>query len=281
MIWIVTDSAQELKEEEQEGLRFVSLPICVNEKLLDHPIENEDFFALLEEESNVLSTSQPSPSAFEEVFEELTSRGDEVIALLLSSSLSGTYNSARLALLDHEAWQENVHLIDSGQACLSQSVLVARALELRNAGKSAKEIIETIEKEKKQVRLFAMLPTLKYLKKGGRISPAKAALADLAGVRALVTIDENGEISACAKTRGTKKGIRRVAELAADCGIDENRPVFVGYTGLDEQPMRDLQSALREVVGQEILAQTAAISQMLSVHVGPGACGIAFLPRED
>ncbi|UNT93679.1 DegV family protein [Allobaculum sp. Allo2] len=205
MIWIVTDSAQELKEEEQEGLRVVSLPICVNEKLLDHPIENEDFFALLEEESNVLSTSQPSPSAFEAVFEELTSRGDEVIALLLSSSLSGTYNSARLALLDHEAWQENVHLIDSGQACLSQSVLVARALELRNAGKSAKEIIETIEKEKKQVRLFAMLPTLKYLKKGGRISPAKAALADLAGVRALVTIDENGEITACAKTRGTKR----------------------------------------------------------------------------
>ncbi|MBF0579716.1 DegV family protein [Erysipelotrichaceae bacterium RD49] len=279
MIWIVTDSAQELKNDQDKGLVVVKLPVLVNGETPKEEISDEQFYMLLDSDGVNLTTSQFSPAGFEELFAELLKNPeDEVVAVLLSSGLSGTFNSARLAAMEYEG---RVHLVDSRNACLSQTALVKEALRLRDQGLTAAQLAKAIEKAREDVKLFAIVPTLKYLKKGGRISAAKAAIGELAGIKPIVTIDENGEVGVAAQVRGLKKAVRQVAALANKEGVDLERPIVLGFSGLDRETVTSLTAELENVLGVSLANEEPySLSQVLGVHVGPGAAGIGFFTKK-
>ena len=277
MIWIVTDTAQELKSRPTDGLAVISLPLIVNSAEQAEPMEPERFYELLADDSVELKTSQATPAKFQELFEELTANGDEVVAVLLSSKLSGTFNSARLAALE----TEGVYLVDTEEACLSQTALVKRAMQLRDEGLDAAGIADRLNQEKEDVVLLAAIPSLKYLKKGGRISPAAAAVGDLVGVKPIVTINADGDVAVAAKTRGLKKAIKKTAEMADDLQIDFLRPVVVGYSGTDTSNAEKLKEEVENLTGQKISSELHSLSPVLAVHAGPDAAGIGFFRKKQ
>lgn len=276
MIWIVTDSAQELKSDDARGLAVMNLPLSINGEDVKEEISEERFYELLDDEQMTLRTSQASPAMFEDFFEKLTANGDEVVAILVSTTLSGTYNSARLAALDFPG----VHLIDSHTACLAQTVLVERAIELRDQGLSAYELVAALEEEKHQAKLYATLPTLQYLKKGGRISPAKAAIADLAGIKPVLTVNDDGEVEPCAKSRGIKKAIRQCAKLAVEHHIDLERPIVVACSGPYQERAELMLADLEEELGTKLEVRFFNLSPVLGVHLGPGGAGVGFFEKK-
>lgn len=279
MIWIVTDSAQELKNDKDNGLVVVKLPVLINGQAPKEDISDEQFYMLLDAEGVNLTTSQFSPAGFGELFDTLLQNPeDEVVAILLSSGLSGTFNSARLAAMEHEG---RVHLVDSRNACLSQTALVKEALRLRDQGLTASELAQAVEKARDEVKLFAIVPTLKYLKKGGRISAAKAAIGELAGIKPIVTIDDKGEVGVAAQVRGLKKAVRQVAALADKEGVDLERPIVLGFSGLDRETITNLTTELENVLKVSLAnEEPCSLSQVLGVHVGPGAAGIGFFTKK-
>lgn len=276
MIQIVTDSATELKSDPDNGLHVVELPLLKNgQPLQDCP--RQAFYKFLEQDDVTLSTSQASPAVFEQLFGQLSAKGDEVLYIALSSTLSGTFNSARLAAADIT----NVWLVDSMEACLSQTALVLRALQLRDEGYCAGDIARRLNEEKKDCVLLAAVPSLKYLKKGGRISPAKAAIGELANIKPIVTVDEDGQVGVAARTRGMKKAVRQCAALAAGAGIDPDRPVVIGYSGLDDSAARALAADLEEVCGYRYQGAFYPLSPVLATHAGPDAAGIGFFALSE
>lgn len=282
MIWIVTDSAQEYERDPERGFEVIDLPMLLNGKPMKGKMEDSEFYDCLADSNCELKTSQPSPAVLESVFSDLTATGDEVIAILVSSTLSGTFNSARLAAAD----LNGVYLVDSHQACLSQSALVAYALQLRDEGKSSSEIVENLEEAKKRVKLLAVLPSLAQLKKGGRISPLKAAAADLANIKPVLTIDDNGDVDVCGKTRGMKKAIHQCAKLAVESGIDLSMPVVLAISGPDsgsaELLRKNLEEELEAATGEKVTidAPVHPLSRMLTIHTGVGGTGAGFFCKE-
>lgn len=274
MIWIVTDSAQEITNNPEEGVVVLNLPTIINGEEVREPLEKEKFYELLEDDSVSMKTSQATPADFSEVFEKLTKNGDEVIGVLLSSSLSGTFNSARLAAMEFD----NIWLVDSGQAALSETALVKRAIQLRDQGLNAQEIAGKLEQEKKKAKLLAVVPTLKYLKKGGRISPAAAAAGDLIGIKPVVTIDDNGNVAVDSKSRGIKKGIRSIVSRAEELKLDPDMPVVIGFSGLDDTNAQALKEQLAGLVKTD--EEIAPLSEVLAIHAGPGAAGIGFFTKD-
>lgn len=277
MIWIVTDTAQENLQDTEKGLMVVNLPVSVNGNVCEKPLEKEEFYTLLEDDAITLQTSQASPAVFEELFGRLTENGDEVLGIFLSSTLSGTFNSARLAAQD----LRGVYLVDSRNACLGQSALVQRALQLRETAADAAQLKDLVEAEVSQCRLLAAVPSLKYLKKGGRLPAAVAIAGDLMGIKPLVTVDEKGEVAVDSKVRGLKKAIRSVAKRALEMGLDPERPIVVGFSGLSDDNARALQHELEKEAGITLDGKLYPLSNVLAVHAGPDAAGIGFFCKEE
>lgn len=277
MIWIVTDTAQEIQNDPANGIAVMQLPLMINQQECRDTasLSKEEFYQMLEDDNTTLTTSQATPAMFEALFSKLTESGDEVVCITLSSTLSGTYNSARLASLE----MEGVYLVDSMNACLGQSALVKRAIQLREENHSAKEIAGILDQEKQDVVLLAAVDTLKYLKKGGRLSPAAAAVGNLLGIRPIVTVNQEGEVAVAGKTRGTKKCNRLLADLVQEQQPDVSRPMVFGYSGL-EQDNLDLLKEQLEAAGIPHSDEALPLSPVLAVHAGPGAAGLAFFAKK-
>ncbi len=217
MIWIVADSAQELKTDRDKGLVVAPLGIIASGEPMEEGFTSEDFYRTQQQKGVTLTTSQVSPAVYMDIFEDLLKNPeDEVIVISLASGLSGSYNSARLAKTSVD--EKRIHLIDSQTISFPMVLLVQEALNLRNQGKSAQEIVDILEEDKKKVRLLGLVPTLEYLKRGGRISAATAAIGELAGIKPILTLEE-GKIAVPLKVRGMKKAYNSMARLAKEWNI--------------------------------------------------------------
>lgn len=276
MIWIVTDTGQEHKTDRENGLVVLDCPILVNGEHPEEKLDAASFYALLDEEGISVTTSQVSPAEYMDVFEELTKNPeDEVVCITIGSRLSGTCNSARLA----SQGNERIHLVDSNTVCLQETMLVDEAIRLRKEGKSAAEIAAILDEEKKNIRILAYIPVLKYLKKGGRISPAKAAIGDLAGIKPIITI-EDGEVAVAAKCRGMKKAMRTLMDQAKAYDIDLSRPVSFGYTGTDDATAKAMIEEFEKSMGQKAEHTPVPLTFLIGVHVGPEGAGFGFFTKD-
>lgn len=282
MVRILTDSTADLTHEDAAELGVIVVPLTLNfgeKHYLDGiDLSPEEFFEQLESAEKLPTTSQPTPEAFLKEFEAARDAGDEMVCVLLSSALSGTYQSAAIAR--EEADYDGIYLVDSKNVTLAAQLLVRRAVDLARSGMSAAEIAEDLEKARERVHLFALVDTLKYLHKGGRLSGAAAIAGGLLGIKPVIGINAEGKLALTDKARGLPGAYVAIfKQIGKVGGIDEHYPVMLGYTGRRAA----VEPFIRYITQNLHLNKPVLriIGSVVGTHAGPGACGIAFFSKEE
>lgn len=275
---IIIDSTTDLIPSVKERMDVVPLTIRFGEEeFIDGvTIDHKMFYEKLIESDVIPTTSQATPTAFVPYFDKIKEDGDSAVVITLSSKLSGTYQSACLAAEDYD----NIYVVDSGNVAIGAGVLVEYALELLDAGMSAEEIANKLNEKKDDVVLVALLDTLEYLKKGGRISAAVAFAGGVLNIKPVVSVDK-GEIVMLGKARGSKQANNLlVQEIEKAGGVDFDRPVLLGYTGLStmllDKYIEDSKSLWAHAKSE---LSSAVIGSTIGTHVGPGAVAVAFFKK--
>ena len=276
MIWIITDSASDIVDNQREDLMILPVNITFGEEEFQDGVTltHRMFYEKLVESDELPVTSQVPPFAFEEAYEKVKAAGGQAIVITLSSKLSGTYQSANIAAGRYE---DVVRVIDSENASIGERALVEYALRLKDQGASFDEIGETLERDKTRIRLIALLDTLEYLKKGGRISKAAAFAGGLLSIKPVVAV-EGGEVVVLGKARGSKQGNNLLCEeIKKAGGIDFSMPHFLGYTGLSDALLQkyihDNEALWKDGIKE---LRITTVGGAIGTHVGPGAIAVAF-----
>lgn len=277
---IIIDSASDITLDRAKEMKLDFLPmktIFGEEEYLDGvTLSHMDFYKKLIESDVHPTTSQISPYDYEEVFEKVKEAGDTAVCITISSKLSGSFQSANIAAEDYK---DVVSIVDSENVAVGEQLLVLRAVELRDAGKSAKEIAEVLEEEKKKIRLIALLDTLEYLRKGGRISGAAAMAGGLLSIKPVIAI-ENGVIETLGKARGSRNGQNLLREYVKKQDVDFTKGCVAAYTGLSDELLKKYLEDSKEIYepfGHELPIST--IGSTIGTHVGPGAIAVAFFAK--
>jgi len=277
-VQIIVDSAADMPQKviEQEKLTVVPLrTIFGNEEYLDGvTITAQQFYEKLIEDTTHPSTSQPSPYEFQQIFEQVVSAGDSAVVITLSSKLSGTYQSASIAASE---FADQIYVVDGENVTIGEQILVQQALQLRAQGLSAGEIAAELDQKKKEICLIALLNTLEYLKRGGRISSTVAFAGSLLSIKPVISI-ENGEVNVIGKARGSKNGYNMLTEfIDKKGGIDFNMPLSLGYTGHSDTLLQKYITDSGHLwKGQINELPITLIGSTIGTHAGPGAVAVAF-----
>lgn len=281
MVKILVDSASdiELTEAEEKGCYLIPIEVRFGkEEYLDGiNLSHREFFEKLIESDELPKTSQINEFRFEEKFKELTADGSEVIAVVLSSKFSGTYECAVKA---SEKFAGKVHVVDSYNACIGERILTEYALRLAKAGEPADEIARKLNTAKGKIQLLALLDTLTYLRKGGRISKATAVAGEMLSIKPVISITD-GEVKLVGKAMGSKKGNNLLNRLVSDCGgIDFDMPYALAYSGLSDAMLsKYLNDSEKLWKGNTDNIPSYMIGSTIGTHVGPGAIAVAFFSK--
>lgn len=282
MIKILVDSACDLEQSDAQALGVSLLPLQIRfgeEEFLDGvTLSHRAFFEKLIETNTLPQTSQINEYRFEEAFSELTENGSEVVAITLSSKLSGTHASAVKAA---KKFGGKVHVVDSLNACIGERVLLEYAVRLVKEGRlGAAEIAAELDEKKGKIQLLAVLDTLQYLRKGGRISSVTAIAGEMLSIKPVISV-VRGEVKLVGKAMGSKKGNNLLTKLVSDCGgIDFTMPYVLGYSGLSDEFLqkyiRDSEALWKEHTDH---VPYYLIGSTIGTHVGPGAIAVAFFAK--
>ena len=278
---IIVDSTADLIPAVRSRVEVVPLTIHFGEEeYIDGvTIDSRMFYEKLIESDVLPTTSQASPYVFEEAFRKAVEDGSEVVCITVSSRLSGTYQSAVIAA---EEFHGQVHVVDSYTIALGSAILTEYALGLADHGMDAQTIAWKLMQKREKVRLMAMLDTLEYLKKGGRISSAAAIAGGLLNIKPVICI-ENGEIKMLGKARGSRQANNLlVQEIGKAGGVDFGKPVLLGYTGLSDALLKKYiqdSAALWEGHLKELPYEV--VGSVVGTHAGPGAVAVAFFAADS
>lgn len=281
MVKIITDSTADFTAAEaaELGIDIVHLRTRFgDEEYIDGvDITPHQFYEKLVESDVLPTTSQPSPAEFEAAFASALEEAGEVVAITISSALSGTYQSAVIAA---EAFGDRVRVVDSLSASIGEQVIVRRAAQLAAEGLSAAELAGRIEAERGDVCVLALLDTLEYLKRGGRISSAVAFAGGVLAIKPVVTI-KDGRVQVVGRARGSKNGNNLLSEfINKRGGVDFELPHTLGYTGLSDALLQKYvhDSAYLWTDHAESLP-VCLIGSVIGTHGGPGAIAVAFFQK--
>ncbi len=277
---ILVDSASDIDLEEAKALGVELIPMKITFEDGDYSdgvdLSHEKFFEKLIESAELPRTSLINEYRFTEAFTELTADGSEVVAIMLSSKLSGTYKNAMKAA---GAFKGKVWVVDSLSASAGERLLVECALRLREAGKSAEEIASELNSQKHRILILAVLDTLLYLKKGGRISALTAFAGTMLSVKPVIGVI-GGEVKLVGKAMGSKKSNNLLNKLVQEKGIDFEMPHCVIWSGLDDSLMKKY-VADSAALWQDSISEVPSymIGSTIGTHIGPGAVGVAFFAK--
>lgn len=280
-VQIIIDSASDLTKEQADALdvTFLSLKTLFGEEeFLDGiTLTHRQFYEKLIESDCMPTTSQIPPHDYETVYQKVKEAGDTAVVITLSSKLSGTYQSANIA---RDGYEDCIFIVDSENVCLGEQILVQYACDLRKEGKSAAEIASALDMKKKDIRLIALLDTLEYLKRGGRISGAAALAGNLLSIKPVIAICD-GEVAILGKARGSKNGKNMLREEVDKCGgIDFSLPYCVGYTGLDASMLQKYITDNGDLWhGQTAELPISTVGSTIGTHTGPGGICVAFFAQ--
>lgn len=275
---IITDSTADVTP--QVCQRLLRVPLTVHfgdtEYIDGVTITNHQFYEKLVECDSIPSTSQATPAAFAQVFEEVAQAGESAVVITLASQLSGTYQSAVIAASDYE----NIYVVDSTTIAIGAGILAELALRLADSGLDAAAIAAKLEEEKKNIRLVALLDTLEYLKRGGRISKTVAFAGGLLNIKPVAAVLD-GQIQILGKARGSKQGNNLlVAQIQEAGGVDFDKPLLLGYTGLSDALLQKyVQDSAQLWQGYTSQLNAACIGSVIGTHAGPGAVAVAFFKK--
>lgn len=282
MVRIITDGTSDLSVQRGLDLNVHVMPMRVffgQDSFLDGvDITREEFFARLTSGDVLPTTSQLNPEDFLEVFQKYVDQGDEIVGIFLSTELSGTCQSACIARDMVEGGE--IHIVDSRTVTFALALLVEEAARMRDQGLSAAQIAAEVEKLAQRTRLLAIVDTLTYLKKGGRISAATAAVGGLLGIKPIVGVDSRGTVEALGKARSMASGLEWIArQIGQAAPADPARPVAYGHSNAPERVPLCME-ALKEVLPQDLPPVVGSIGAVIGTHVGPGAVGVAYIASE-
>lgn len=281
-IAVVTDSNSGITQQQAKelGVTVLPMPFYINEQLFLEGITltQEEFYKKLEEDANI-STSQPSPADVMETWERLLADHEEVVHIPMSSGLS---NSCQTAFVLSREFNGRVHVVDNQRISVTQRQSVLDALTLIQAGKTGAQVKEILEAEKSESSIYITLETLKYLKKGGRITPAAAALGTVLKLKPVLQI-QGEKLDAFAKVRGWKAAKKTMLnaiekdlnERFAD--VKEDIILGMAYTCSKEEAMEWKQEIMNRFPGYEFLE--APLSLSVSCHIGPGAMAVTCIKK--
>ena len=272
---IIVDSTADLMPNFKSRVQTVPLTVHFGEEeFIDGvTIDHKTFYEKLIESDVLPTTSQATPDAFMQEFEKVKEAGDEAVVITLASSLSGTYQSATIAAEDYE----NIYIVDSQSAAMGSGILVELAIRLLDEGKTAKEIAEILEEEKKKIIIVALVDTLEYLKKGGRVSKTVAFAGGLLNIKPVLSVTQ-GEINMLGKARGSKMGNNLlIEEISKAGGIDFSKPVLLGYSGISNALLLKYIEDSRHIwEGNLDEVRYTSVGSVIGTHAGPGAVVVAF-----
>ena len=278
MVKIVTDSSCDISPQRCAELGVEMLPITVNfwdtSYRANIDISNEEFFEKLSVAEELPKTAQITPNQFQEIFKPYQESGDDVVCLFISSKMSGTLQSARVA--KNILGAENILLPDTLNVTFALGLLVEEAVKMRDAGMTGAEIVEKIEELIPRIRLFAMIEDLKYLKMGGRLSATSALVASILGICPIITL-KDGLVEVVGKARGKKAAFAAIRKWVEKEPISSDYCVTMGHANVPENC-----KALQEFLGDLLKKRevhVCSIGSIVGTHTGPGAVGLAYIKK--
>ena len=277
---IIVDSTADITSQVRARVDVVPLTIHFGEKeYIDGvTIDSKTFYEMLVESDVLPTTSQATPFAFEKAFRKAVENGDEVVCITCAAGLSGTYQSAVIAA---EEFPGKVHVVDSKTIAIGSAILTEYAVTLLDRGLSAEEIAWKLMQKREDVRVLALLDTLEYLKKGGRISSTAAIAGGLLNIKPVITIT-GGEIKMLGKARGSRQGNNLlVQEIQKAGGVDFCKPVLLGYTGLSDALLKKYIQDSAALWNDHVdRLPVEVVGSVVGTHAGPGAVAVAFFASE-
>lgn len=272
---IIVDSTADLMPEYKERVHVVPLTVHFGEEeFIDGvTIDHKTFYEKLIESDVLPTTSQATPDAFMKEFQRAKEAGEAAVVITLASKLSGTYQSAMIAAEEYD----NIYIVDSASVAMGSGILVELAFRLLEAGMDAEEIAKKLEEEKNKIVVVALVDTLAYLKKGGRISKTVAFTGDILNIKPVLSIAD-GEIHMLGKARGSKMGNNLlVQEINKAGGINFSKPVLLGYSGIsDALLLKYIQDSRHIWEGNLESVRYTTVGSVIGTHAGPGAVAVAF-----
>ena len=279
MVKIVIDSAADLAPEIKEKMTVVPMTIRFgNEEYIDGvTINGKQFYEKLIDGKVMPSTSQPSPDDFMRVMQQITDAGDEAVVITISHKMSGTYQSANIAAAEFPG---KVFVVDSQTVTIGEGILAELALSLAESGMSASDIAERLCRERENIEIIALLDTLEYLKRGGRISKTAAIAGGLLSIKPVISVFD-GEINVLGKARGSKQGNNLlVQQIESNGGIDFSKPLMLGYTGFSQARLQEYIDDSTALWKNGVSSlRCAQIGSTVGTHAGPGAIAAAFFKK--
>ncbi|MCL2121952.1 MAG: DegV family protein [Clostridiales bacterium] len=282
-IAIVTDSTCDLGPAGEFLYQIDIVPLLVsfgNKVYKDcAELSSEEFFRMLSRSSLLPKTSQPAPVDFQTVFRRRLDENKDVIAILFSSAMSGTYQAAEMARNGFSAEERSrIHLIDSRQGAGALALLVLEACAMRDRGADAEEICEHICGLVPRVKLYAVLDTLRYLRLGGRISAAAAVTGGLLNIVPVISL-EDGKIIAAAKIRKSPQSFRKWMRETINKNLPDTQYPIIYLHSNNLQQIAALQEEFKYLQSSE-KTYRLSLGAVIGAHAGPGAYGIVYVTRQ-
>ena len=277
---IITDSAADFDLAVAKRRRIDVVPMTIQfgaaTFITGKTISNEVFYQLLQEGKENPSTSQPTPAAFLRLFEEAKKAGDQAVVILLSGALSGTLQSASIAkgLCEYDP----IYIVDSRSATAGVQILVNYACKLRDSGLPAAAIAGAVEQQKDKVRIFAVIDTLEYLRRGGRLSGFQAGLGAVTKLKPTIAV-RDGAVSIVGKSFGMAAAVKHLMKLLEEHPIDDDFPSYFLYS--DSKAVEELLlPRLKEQGRLPLRLHYCGVGPAIGTHIGPGALGMAYMERQ-
>ena len=279
---IVTDSNSGItqKQGKELGIFVLPMPFFIDGKLFfeDITLTQEQFYEKLGADSNI-STSQPSPGDVMELWEKVLKEYDEIVCIPMSSGLSTTCFTAISIAAEYKG---RVQVVDNQLISVTQAQSVYDAMKLRDEGMSAAQIREILEREKMQASIYITVDTLKYLKKGGRVTPAAAAIGTVLNLKPVLQI-QGEKLDAFAKARGwksAKKTMLNAIEKDLDtrfAAVKDEMVLGMAYTCSEEEAQEWKQEIMERFPGYDIVEGPLSLS--VACHIGPGSMAVTCMKR--
>ena len=270
---IITDSTSDLTPEVRVRVGVIPLSIRFGEEeYIDGvTITTDEFYRKLSGGSVLPTTSQATPASFEKLFRETVEAGDTAVVITIASGLSGTYQSGVIAAEDYPG---KIFVVDSENVAIGAGILVEYALKLADQGMEADRIAAELTKLRSKVYLVAVVDTLEYLRKGGRIGRVASMLGSVLNLKPIISCDADGAYYVVSKARGRVKSIAETVALALKQVQGNAKYCIAVANGSAREEAAKLAQELRQRLPDAQLFLECEVSPALGVHTGPGLLGI-------
>lgn len=273
------DLPRDYVEKNEIGILAMSFQMEGKDYSGDEELDIKEFYDKMRN-GLMPTTSQINPTQAKSKFEEYLKNGYDVLHISFSSGLSGSYNNTRIASIElNDEYKKNkVVVVDSLSVSLGEGLLVNKAVELRNEGKSIDEVAMWLEENKLKVCQYFTVDDLNHLYRGGRVSRATAILGSVIGVKPIIHVDNEGKLIPIAKVRGRKQSLTKLIdnmEKTIGSYKPENKTVFISHGDAYEEAVA-LGERIKEKFGVESI-MISPIGAIIGSHSGPGTVAIFFM----